>query len=30
MEIADALYGMAMREDGVTSVVSQRIKDVVA
>ncbi|MFY9263434.1 MAG: chromosome segregation protein SMC [Actinomycetaceae bacterium] len=29
MEIADALYGVAMRENGVTSVISQRIKDVV-
>lgn len=29
MEIADALYGVAMRESGVTSVISQRIKDVV-
>lgn len=28
MEIADALYGVAMRENGVTSVISQRIKDV--
>lgn len=27
MEIADALYGVAMREDGVTSVISQRVKD---
>ncbi len=29
MEIADALYGVAMREDGVTSVISQRLKDVI-
>lgn len=28
MEIADALYGVAMRESGVTSVISQRIDDV--
>lgn len=28
MEIADALYGVAMRERGVTSVVSQRMADV--
>jgi len=28
MEIADALYGVSMRGDGVTTVVSQRIKDV--
>ncbi len=27
MEIADALYGVAMRGDGVTTVVSQRIRD---
>ncbi|MDP9832106.1 chromosome segregation protein SMC [Trueperella abortisuis] len=27
MEIADVLYGVAMREDGVTSVISQRVKD---
>ncbi|VEI12702.1 chromosome segregation protein SMC [Trueperella bialowiezensis] len=27
MEIADALYGVAMREDGVTTVISQRVKD---
>ncbi|ANS80652.1 Chromosome partition protein smc [Serinicoccus hydrothermalis] len=30
MEIADALYGVSMRGDGVTTVVSQRIKDVAA
>ncbi|MDD7686746.1 MAG: AAA family ATPase [Actinomycetaceae bacterium] len=29
MEIADALYGVAMRERGVTSVISQRIADVI-
>ena len=29
MEIADALYGVAMREDGVTTVISQRVKDLV-
>jgi chromosome segregation protein len=28
MEIADALYGVTMRGDGVTTVVSQRITDV--
>ncbi|WP_265444292.1 chromosome segregation protein SMC [Flexivirga meconopsidis] len=28
MEVADALYGVSMRGDGVTTVVSQRIKDV--
>ncbi|MGV9182828.1 chromosome segregation protein SMC [Arcanobacterium canis] len=27
MEIADTLYGVAMAEDGVTSVISQRLKD---
>ncbi|MDP9806922.1 chromosome segregation protein [Trueperella bonasi] len=27
MEIADALYGVAMREDGVSTVISQRVKD---
>ena len=30
MEVADALYGVAMRGDGVTTVVSQRIRDVAA
>ena len=29
MEIADALYGVTMRGDGVTTVVSQRMRDVV-
>ncbi|MDQ6716554.1 MAG: AAA family ATPase, partial [Actinomycetota bacterium] len=29
MEIADALYGVSMRGDGVTTVVSQRMRDVV-
>ncbi len=28
MEVADALYGVSMRGDGVTTVVSQRIRDV--
>jgi chromosome segregation protein len=28
MEIADALYGVTMAGDGVTTVVSQRIRDV--
>ena len=27
MEIADALYGVAMREDGVSTVVSQRMSE---
>jgi len=27
MEIADALYGVAMRGDGVTSVVGQRLRE---
>ena len=27
MEIADALYGVAMRGDGVTQVISQRLTD---
>ena len=26
MEIADALYGVSMRGDGVTQVISQRIR----
>ena len=30
MEIADALYGVTMRGDGVSTVVSQRIRDVSA
>ncbi|GAB3578911.1 chromosome segregation protein SMC [Calidifontibacter terrae] len=29
MEVADALYGVSMRGDGVTTVVSQRMKDIV-
>ena len=28
MEVADALYGVSMRGDGVTTVVSQRLRDV--
>ena len=28
MEIADALYGVTMRGDGVTTVISQRLRDV--
>jgi len=28
MQIADALYGVTMRGDGVTTVVSQRMSDV--
>jgi chromosome segregation protein len=27
MEIADALYGVTMRGDGVTQVISQRLRD---
>ncbi len=27
MEIADALYGVTMRGDGVTTVISQRLRD---
>ncbi len=27
MEIADALYGVTMRGDGVTTVISQRIRE---
>ena len=30
MEIADALYGVAMKEQGVTGVVSQRLKEIAA
>ncbi|WP_353950660.1 chromosome segregation protein SMC [Knoellia sp. S7-12] len=30
MEIADALYGVSMRGDGITTVVSQRIRDIAA
>jgi chromosome segregation protein len=30
MEIADALYGVSMRGDGVTTVVSQRLRDIAA
>ena len=30
MEIADALYGVSMRGDGITTVVSQRLRDVAA
>ena len=28
MEIADALYGVSMRGDGVTQVIGQRLRDV--
>ena len=28
MEVADALYGVSMRGDGITTVVSQRLRDV--
>ncbi|SIN18554.1 condensin subunit Smc [Mycobacteroides abscessus subsp. abscessus] len=27
MEIADALYGVSMRGDGITQVISQRLAD---
>jgi chromosome segregation protein len=27
MEVADALYGVTMRGDGVSSVISQRIRE---
>ena len=27
MEIADALYGVTMRDDGVTTVISQRLRE---
>jgi chromosome segregation protein len=27
MEIADALYGVSMRGDGVTTVIGQRLRD---
>jgi len=30
MEIADALYGVTMRGDGVTTVISQRMREDVA
>jgi chromosome segregation protein len=30
MEVADALYGVSMRGDGVTSVISQRLRDEVS
>ena len=30
MEVADALYGVTMRGDGVTTVISQRLRDVAA
>jgi chromosome segregation protein len=28
MEIADSLYGVTMRGDGVTEVISQRIREI--
>jgi chromosome segregation protein len=28
MEVADALYGVSMRGDGVTTVISQRLREV--
>ena len=27
MEVADALYGVSMRGDGITQVISQRLRD---
>jgi len=30
MEIADALYGVTMRSDGETTVISQRLRDSVS
>jgi Chromosome segregation ATPases len=30
MEIADALYGVSMRGDGVTQVIGQRIREAVS
>jgi chromosome segregation protein len=27
MEVADALYGVTMRSDGVTQVISQKLRD---
>jgi len=27
MEVADALYGVSMRGDGVSAVISQRLRD---
>jgi chromosome segregation protein len=30
MEVADALYGVSMRGDGVTSVISQRLREEVS
>ena len=27
MEIADALYGVTMRENGISTVISQRLRD---
>jgi chromosome segregation protein len=30
MEIADALYGVSMRQDGVSAVVGQRVQERVA
>ena len=27
MEVADALYGVTMRDDGVSTVISQRLKE---
>ena len=30
MEVADALYGVSMQGDGVTTVISQRLRDTAA
>jgi chromosome segregation protein len=30
MEVADALYGVTMRGDGVTTVISQRLREPVS
>jgi len=27
MEVADALYGVSMRDDGVSTVISQRLRE---
>jgi chromosome segregation protein len=27
MEVADALYGVSMRGDGITTVISQKLRD---
>jgi chromosome segregation protein len=30
MEVADALYGVSMRGDGITTVISQKLRDAAA